>query len=127
MEKFSLNINPTAQLTANSSAEHQAEPKTSMTRRDYRNNNKQPTTKSNTSLGSSGHFSKTSTTRRDNRNNNKQPTTKSNTSPQSSGHFSKTSMTRRDDRKITSSLQQRVTHHCKVQDISRKPDVTVTQ
>ena len=68
MEKFSLNINPTAHLTTKSSAEHQAEPKTSTTRRD--------------------------------------------------------------DCKITSSLQQRVTHHRKVQDISRKPvrpDVTVTQ
>ena len=63
MEKFSLNINPTTQLTANSSAEHQAEPKTSTTRRDDHKNNKQPITKSNTSPGSSGHFLKTSMTR----------------------------------------------------------------
>ena len=43
---------------------------------------------------------------------------------------SKTSMTRRNDRKITSSLQQRVTHHREVQDILRKPvqlDVMIAQ
>ena len=39
-------------------------------------------------------------------------------------------MTRRNDRTITSSLQQRVTHHREVQDILRKTvrlDVTITQ
>ena len=125
--KFFLNTNPTAQLTANSSTLHQVEPKTSTTRRNNRNNNKQPTIKSNASPQSAGHFSKTSMTRRDDGSNNKQPTAKSNTSLQSSGHFSKTSMTNCNSRIITSSPQQGVTYTREIQNTTRKPvRLTVT-